>query len=98
MNQENFSELENRASISAEMDHVKKMEARMRVQQEIELMKSERKVFELTDEEEQMLLSFRRFKLRMRKQGEVFTWQTRKPDGVQIASDTAEIIHPSEVS
>jgi hypothetical protein len=34
----------------------------------------------------------------MRKQGEVFTWQTRMPEGVQLAEDTAEILHPQEAA
>lgn len=68
------------ASLSAELDAIKKLEARARVHQEIEAMKAEGKAFELTDEEERMLISFRRFKVRMRKDGEVFTWQTRKPE------------------
>ena len=59
-------------------------------------MRAEGKAFSLTDEEITMLESFRRFKLRMRKDGEVFTFQTRRPEGVQIVEETAEIIHPSE--
>jgi hypothetical protein len=38
-------------------------------------MKSEGKAMELTEEEERMLWSFRRFRLRTRKNGEVFGWQ-----------------------
>jgi len=97
MQEQKYDELETRASMTAEMDHIKKLEARSRVHQEIELMKQEGKALVLTGEEEDMLRSFRRFKLRMRKDGEVFTWQSRKPEGVQIAEETAEIVHPSEV-
>lgn len=61
-------------------------------------MKAEGKALELSEEEEQMLKSFRRFKLRMRKNGEVFKWQTRLPEGVQIAEETGIVIHPQEVS
>lgn len=96
MQEQSFRELEDRASVVGRMDAIRKLEARARVHQEIELMKAEGGAFVLTAEEEKMLLSFRRFKLRMRKDGEVFTWQTRRPEGVQIVDETAEIIHPSE--
>lgn len=60
-------------------------------------VRAEDKALTLTDEEIDLLSAFRRFKLRMRKDGEVFNWQSRKPEGVQIAEDTAEIVHPNEV-
>lgn len=91
-----YEELESRASRTNDADLIKKLEARVRVHQEIELMKEEGKALVLTEEEEKMLHSFRRFKLRMRKDGEVFTWQTRRPEGVQLVEETAEIVHPSE--
>jgi hypothetical protein len=97
MESRKFEELENRASVVAEADAIKKLEARVRVQKEIELMKEEGKALVLTQEEEDMLRAFRRFKLRMRKDGEVFKWQTCVPEGVQIADETAEVRHPSEV-
>ncbi len=96
MQEQKFDELENRASLSSEMDAIKKLEARARVHHEIEAMKAEGKALELTEEEEKLLHSFRRFKLRMRKEGEIFTWQTRRPTGVQIVEETAEIVHPQE--
>jgi hypothetical protein len=98
MQSEKYDELEKRASDVAQLDEVKAMEARARVHHEIQLMKAEGRAFELTSEEEQMLLSFRRFKLRMRKDGETFTWQTRRAEGVQLVDETAEIVHPSEVA
>ncbi len=98
MEREKFEELEDRASNIGHLDAIKMLEARARVHQTIESMKAEGKALELSDEEERMLHSFRRFKLRMRKHGEVFTWQTRKPDGVQIVEETAEILHPSEAA
>ena len=91
-------ELERRAALSNEADIVKQLEAQSRVRHEIELMKEEGKALILTAEEESMLKSFRRFKLRMRKNGEVFKWQTTVPDGVQIVEDTAEVVHPNEVA
>ncbi len=97
MERAKFEELEDRASNIGQLDAIKMLEARARVHQEIESMKAEGKALELSDEEERMLHSFRRFKLRMRKHGEVFTWQTRKPEGVQLVKETANILHPSEV-
>ncbi len=96
MQEQKYDELERRASLSEEADLIKKMEARARVHQEIELMKEEGKALVLTAEEEEMLRSLRRFKLRMTKNSDVFKWQTRKPDGVQIVEETANIVHPSE--
>lgn len=96
MQEQKYNELETRASQISELDQIKKLEARMRVHQEIELMKEEGKALVLTEEEERMLRFFRRFKLRMRKDDEVFTWHTRKPEGVQIVEETAQIVHPAE--
>lgn len=96
MNLPKYEELEQRASFSVELDDIRRLESRARVHQEIEAMKAEGKALELSDEEIKLLESFRRFKLRMRKDGEVFTWQTRRPEGVQLVNETAEIIHPSE--
>lgn len=92
-----YQELEDRASDYAPQDEIRQLEARSRVISEIEKMRAEGKALTLSEEEMKMLTSFRRFKLRMRKDGEVFTWQTRRPDGVQIVEETAEIVHPSEV-
>lgn len=92
-----YDELERRASLSSELDQIRKLEARSRVHQEIEQMKAEGKALTLSEEEERLLFSFRRFKLRMRKDGEVFKWQTRRPEGVQIADETAFILDPAEM-
>jgi hypothetical protein len=96
MGPEKYNELERRASVTGELDAIRGLEVRSRVHREIEQMKEEGKALVLSEEEENMLRSFRRFKLRMRKNGEVFRWQTRRPEGVQLAEDTAEIILPSE--
>jgi hypothetical protein len=96
MQEMKYSELERRAEPAGIIDAIKKMEARAIIHREIEAMRTEGKALTLTDEEFKMLESFRRFKLRMRKDGEVFTWQTRKPEGVQLCDDTAEVIHPAE--
>jgi hypothetical protein len=96
MGPEKYREIEDRAIPHGMVDEVRKLEARSRIHQEIEAMKAEGKAFSLTDEEIRMLESFRRFKLRMRKHGDVFTWQTRKPDGVEIVEETGLVVHPSE--
>ena len=96
MGLEKYDELAQRACIAEREDIVRQFEARARVLDAIQAMKDEGKALELSDEEIKMIESFRRFRLRMRRDGEVFTWQTRRPDGVQIVQETAEIVHPNE--
>ena len=67
-----------------------------RIHDVIAEMRAEGKALTLTEEEENMLWAFRRFKLRMRKQGEVFTWQTRRAESIVLAEETAEILLPQE--
>jgi hypothetical protein len=103
MQEHKYEELAERSSRSlsdeliAQAKTMSALEARRHINEQIAAMKAEGKAYELSDEEEQMILAFRRFKLRIRHHGEVFKWQTRKPEGVQIVEDTAEIIHPQEV-
>jgi hypothetical protein len=89
---------ESRHLSAAMRDQIRKLEARAIINAEIEDMRSRGEALTLTEEEIKMLESFRRFKLRMRRDGECFTWQTRRPEGVQLAADTAEIVHPNELS
>jgi uncharacterized protein YecA (UPF0149 family) len=104
MQEQKYSELEERASLSAEaaipegMTNalLRKLETRDRIHQEIEAMRAEGKALTLTDEEIDLLQAFRRFKVRMHKDGEIFTWQIRRPEGVQIVEETAQIVHPRE--
>ncbi len=96
MQEQQYAELEERAIPAGITDQIRKMEARARIHQEIEVMRAEGKAYTLTDEEISMIESFRRFKLRMRKNGEIFTFQTAMPEGVQIVEETAQVIHPSE--
>ena len=91
-----YEELEQRAIPAGISDAIRKLEARQIIHQQIEQMRSEGKALTLSDEEFSLLESFRRFKLRMRKDGEVFTWQTRRPEGVQLVEETANILHPQE--
>jgi len=99
MESRKFDELESRSAAlqEAEMrDALRKAQASATIHGVLAEMKREGKAFELTEEEELMLVSFRRFKLRMKKDGEVFTWQTRRGEGVQLATDTALMSHPNE--
>jgi len=99
MQEPRYTELGHRASEflkAAQKDEVKRLEAEATVGDVIEQMKNEGKALVLSDEEEQMLRSFRKFKLRMSKNGEVFKWQTRLPEGVTLAEETGLIAHPQE--
>lgn len=105
MQEQKYNELEERVTrlaedaVPADMTNamLRKLETRHQIHQEIEAMRAEGKALTLADEEIDLLVAFRRFKLRMRRDGETFTWQTRKPEGVVIAEDTAEIVHPREL-
>jgi hypothetical protein len=97
MQETKYDELAQRAIPPGLRDEFKRLEAMSRVHSVIEEMKTEGKALVLTDEENQLLHSFRRFKLRMRDDNEVFTWRTKKPEGIQLVEDTAEILHPMEV-
>ena len=96
MQEMKYRELEQRAIPAGISDQIKKLEARAVIHQQIEEMRAEGKALTLSDEEFSLLESFRRFKLRMRKDGEVFTWQTRRPEGIQLVDETANILHPQE--
>lgn len=99
MQEQKYVELEERASAvpqDREQSRIEKLIAKQRVREEIDLMRAEGKALTLTDEEMDLLQSFRRFKLRMRKDGEMFSWQTRMPEGVQLVEETAQIVHPNE--
>jgi len=96
MQEQKFSELEKRASAAVKLDDILRLEAGIRVREEIEKMRSTGEAVALSDEEMGLLQAFRRFKLRMRSQEETFTWRTNRPEGVQLVEETAEIVHPTE--
>lgn len=85
MQEHRYEDLERAASIAAERDELKQAEASARVRKEIKRMLARGDAFTLSEEEEQMLLSFRKFRSEMRKQSAVFTWQTTKPDSIHQA-------------
>ena len=97
MQEPRFNELEQRASQNIFKDLTAQLEAETKVQDVLKEMKAEDKILILSSEEEDLLRSFRRFKLRMHKNGEVFTWQTVLPKGVQIAEETGVIVDPREI-
>lgn len=94
---EKYAELERRALEPQLADSIRQAEIRSRVHAEVQNMLQSGEAIVLTDEERRMITSFRRFKLRMRKDGEVFTWQSIRPEGVQIVRETANIVAPEEV-
>lgn len=96
MQEHKFDELHIRAMQAEKLDLLKQAEASARVNAEIQKMKEEGTALVLSEEEMQMLRAFRRFKLRMRKDLDVFKWNTQAPREVQIVEETAEIIHPGE--
>ena len=93
---EKMSELEARASAAGLTDELKSLEARSRVLSEIERMKTEGSVLELSPEERDMLVAFRRFKARMTKRHERFSWLAQIGPGIEVVADTAFVRHPSE--
>lgn len=107
MQEQKYNELENRTTDAmaeaerrsmrfAMRDQIRKLEAKALIHAQIEEMRAKGEALTLSDEEIKMLESFRRFKLRMRKDGEIFTWQSRREEGIVLASETAEIVHPNE--
>lgn len=68
------------------------------IHQQLENLKEKGQVLILSDEEERLLASFRRFKVSC-KPGGVFKWQTRPdPAGVVLAEDTGLVTDPQDVS
>lgn len=61
-------------------------------------MTADGRAFRLTDEEERIIKSFRRFKANCSKDGQVFKWQTRRSEGVIEAPETVFVRDPQEVS
>lgn len=77
MNDENLSKLRESSSVSLRnLINNKEIDASSVVDLQIDNMLKEGKIIRLSDEEERMLKSFRNFKKQVRKNGEVFKWQT----------------------
>jgi len=95
MQEQSYGELSDRA-VEKAMGRVLSKCAETAVRGELEAMRIEDKILLISDEEERMIRSFRRFKIRMRKNGEVFKWQTVVEPGVLIPEETAFIVDPQE--
>jgi histidinol dehydrogenase len=95
MNSEHFEVL--RTDASAEVFAQKVKSARNAVDKRLAEMVETGEANILTDEEERLLRSFRRFKATC-KPGAVFKWQTRPVEGVTIHEDTSLIRDPQEVA
>lgn len=68
------------------------------IQKKVDQMTADGRAFTLTDEEERIIKSFRRFKANCKKDGEIFKWQTRRNEGVIEAPDTVFVRDPQDVS
>lgn len=78
MQEEKYDELRNRSTDM--LEHLFGQEraiAQQAVRSEMDKMVKSGEALRLSDEEERLLKAFRRFKGRMKKNGEVFKWQTR---------------------
>lgn len=97
MNSQTLRELEERASDELQAyARIPRLSAEDVIRQQVANLKAQGKVLELSDEEERLLASFRRFKATC-KAGAVFKWQTRPVDGVIPAPDRVLIETPEEV-
>ncbi len=68
------------------------------IQRKVDQMTADGRAFTLTDEEERIIKSFRRFKSRCKKDGEIFKWQTCRTEGVIEAPETVFVRDTQEVS
>jgi hypothetical protein len=68
------------------------------IAKQVDQMTADGRAFTLTDEEERIIKSFRRFKSNCKKDGEIFKWQTRRTEGVIEAPETIFARDPQEVS
>jgi hypothetical protein len=97
MNSERFEELQTSAVAELVTDKVKN--ARDAVGKRLTEMVESGEANILTDEEERMIRSLRRFKATC-KPGAVFRWQTRPAEGVTITPENAPVMiyDPQEVA
>ena len=104
MNDASFNSLSNRSLADALTDEAVPLiktfpiGCKERSTRETKQMTEDGEALILSDEEIAVVRSFRRFKTMMRKDGEVFKWQTRRESGVVLAEETALIYQPQEVS
>ena len=98
MNSEKFPELESRASTSlVDKFSAMKEHAEHVIAEKVQQMKDEGKAHELTDDEESMLLSYKRFYAKS-KPGSIFQWRTpRIQQGIVVPPEGSLLTHPQEV-
>ena len=100
MNQQTCDKVEQRSSASLNEIYAQmgQQTARSVIHQQIENLKATGKVLILSEEEERLLASFRRFKATCKKAGEVFKWQTKPDKEVVIEAPQRVLIYdPAEV-
>ena len=54
------------------------LSARRAIETELEQMKGSGRILLMSDEEERLIRSFRRFKGQLKRDGDVFKWQSRR--------------------
>lgn len=98
MNSDKFPELERRSTSSlVDKFAAMKKHAEHVIAEKVQEMKANGEAHELTDDEEAMLLSYKRFYARS-KPGSVFQWQTpRVQQGIVVPPEGSLIHHPQEV-
>lgn len=99
MNQNTYNELEQRSDeeLKRAFSQITQKQAESVIHRQLENLKAQDKILILTDEEERLLAAFRRFKARCRKDGMVFTWQTRREPGIIQPQDGFLIESPEEM-
>ncbi len=99
MNSDKFPELERRSTTDlAEKFSAMKEHAEHVIAEKVKQMKDEGLAHELTDDEEAMLLSYKRFYAKS-KPGSVFQWRTpRVQAGIVLPPEPSLLRHPQEVS
>jgi hypothetical protein len=98
MNSDKFPELERRSMTSlADKFGAMKQHAEHVIAEKVQQMKDEGLAHELTDDEEAMLLAYKRFYAKS-KPGSVFQWRTpRVQQGIVTPPDVSLILNPQEV-
>ncbi len=98
MNSDKFPELERRSTDSLlDKFGAMKEHAEHVIAEKVEQMKAEGLAHELTDDEEAMLIAYKRFYAKS-KPGSVFQWRTpRVQSGIVTPPEPSLIRHPQEV-
>lgn len=96
MNVDKFPELTNRASSSlADKFAAMKEHAGHIIAEKVSEMKANGEAHELSNDEEQMLLAYKRFNARSAP-GSVFQWRTPKNSGIVLPAAPSLLLNPQE--